>query len=141
METISQYAGWISAIVNVLLIIAGGWIMIKKAIPEVQKIRSESSADDASAVESYAHATQMYADELKTVREEMRTLRKELDTKDSIIKQRDEIIAERDKIILGQRITIDDVTDWADRLVHQVKSLGGIPVPFRSAKENTTPKQ
>lgn len=44
----------------------------------------------------------------------------------------------KDLVIEDLLIKLDDVQDWAERLVHQVKSLGGDPVKIRQRKGNET---
>lgn len=86
-----------------------------------KKVIAEIGEDSATAAEASAHAVQMYAEELANVRKELGTLRKEVD--------------DLQLIIAEQRSSIADLKDWADRLSHQVHSLGGVPVPFRQTKK------
>lgn len=140
METLTEFSNWMAVIVNIAILILGGYVLWKKAPPEIQKIRSESISSEGDAAESFANATKIYAEELKAVRVELKDLRKQVDEKDAeikrIIESKDKIIIEREKIILEQKTVIADLTDWAERLVHQVRSLGGVdPVPLRMTKK------
>ena len=85
-----------------------------------KKLNADANSEDASAIESYANATRTYAEEVKNLRTEVAELRNSLD--------------ERDAVIREQATHIEDLKDWADRLVHQVKSYGATPVPFRQRK-------
>ena len=99
----------------VALIAAGTGIAMTR--PNRNKALAEAEASNADAVKSYAMATATYALEVKTLRDDVKTMHKELDERDSIIRE--------------LRVQLDDLKDWVTRLVHQVKSLGKKPVPFR----------
>lgn len=114
---------WLPVLVNVIVVIIGLAVALRKVKPEIESIKAGTGADNASAVESYANATKIYSEELGRVNEQITILIGK-------IEEKDRIIVERDKMIASQTITIEKVSNWAERLLYQVKSLGGVPVPF-----------
>lgn len=122
MEIFDEVLNWLIDIVPLVVSMFTLYILYRKLKPEVVKIESEANSENASAVESYAKATQIYSDELARVNEQIRIL---------IAKGE-----QKDKIIMEQTITISEVTDWAERLVYQVRSMGAVPVPFKAQLNN-----
>lgn len=122
-EPITKYLNWASMIASVISISIAAYLLWKKARPEIDKIRSESSSSAADAVESYANATRLYSEEVKSLKEEQKALRKELD--DNLLKIRE------------LEVKLDDLSDYVDRLIHQIKSLNAVPVPFRARKRKS----
>lgn len=124
---------WLPVIANLVLSIGSYLMLFRKLKPEIDKIEAETDSESASAVQSYATATKIYSEELAKVREELQDLSNK-------IKERDETINARDRVIAEQSVTIKDLTDWAERLVYQVKSLGVVPVPFKVETKNIKAK-
>jgi hypothetical protein len=88
------------------------------------KLNADSSSASASSAESYAKASEMVA--LQNVQLLQRV--------EALEKQQTADQADRDKLKVQLRecqSTIDDLRDWAERLCHQVSSLGGTPVKIR----------
>lgn len=117
---------WMAPLISIFISVGTYLILWKKAKPEIDKIKAETSSEDATAAESYARAAKTYAEELESVRQELANLRREIDS--------------RDKLILEQGLVIEDLKDWAQRLIFQVKSLNGNPVPLRSTSRAKTRK-
>lgn len=83
----------------------------------LKKTQHENIASDGAAAKSYADAAQTYADEVHQLRMEMSDLREEIKVKDKVIEE--------------QRVTIEILQDWSERLVYQVKAFGQQPVMMR----------
>jgi SMC interacting uncharacterized protein involved in chromosome segregation len=95
-----------------------------KSFAEAAKISEEAAALSAKRalaasddLESYKIQVKVDIDELKC---EVEKLKKENKLKD--------------EMIVDLQLQLDDVQDWAERLVFQVKSLGGDPVKIRKRK-------
>ena len=116
-------------ILLVLGIIASLVMSILAARGQFKRIPSQNESDDASAVRSYAEAAERIsnqnremANEVDRLRGQMNDLQKKLEEQMTLIQQ---LKAER-----------DDLKNWAERLVHQLKSHELTPVPlYREVKE------
>ena len=112
----------IAAVPGFILGAASLYLALRKAPVEIAKTSADGEASRAEAAESYANATATYAKEVASLRTEVSDLRKKLD--------------ESDKLKQSLAWQVEDLMDWADRLVHQVKSLGDQPpVPFRQRRK------
>jgi Tfp pilus assembly protein PilO len=120
MDFLDKLINWIPLLANALIMLGGWYILWRKAKPEIDKTDAEARSEDANAAEASATAVKLYAEELTSVRKELKELRAELDSRDSII--------------LDLKTVLDDTKDWAERLSHQVISLGAVPVKFRSTR-------
>jgi len=89
-------------------------------IVQSKKRNAEIDCAEAEAAESYASVAKSYAAEVISLRKEINELRKEL--------------FETKKQVRDQDREIQDLRDWAERLVHQVQSLGSVPVEMRKVK-------
>lgn len=118
-----KYLNWFATIMSIVSLAMGAYVLWRKAKPEIDKIRSETDSSAADAVESYANATKLYSEEVKSLKEEQRALRKELDA--NLLKIRE------------LEMKLEDLTDYVDRLIHQIKSLNAVPVPFRARKRKS----
>jgi len=103
--------------------VIGALVAVYSARANLNKTHAETTNEDAQASESYAAAARSFAEEVSKLRLEVKQLRIEMDARDKTIK-----ILTVDKL---------DLQDWAERLVHQVKSLGAEPVPFRPSHKAT----
>ena len=90
-------------------------------IVQKRKRSADVTCAEADAAESYASATKTYAAEVVRLRNEMKDLRAELDETKKQVKEQDR--------------EIQDLRDWAERLVYQIKSLGAVPVEMRKSKK------
>jgi hypothetical protein len=115
--TVSAIVSIIAAVVTVI----GAAVSIYKAKPEKNHIEAQSQASLADAAESVASGAKVSSDLLlKRIKElDDRMSEREKEWK----KRFDELSAE-----------LADYQDWARRLVHQVKSRGDEPVPFKVRK-------
>ena len=94
----------------------------------LRKYPFESRNMDASAAKSYAEAAKSSADRAKEIADEFEEYK--LETEAELKKLNNEIRSL--KIALKERQeTLDDLRDWAERLVHQIQSLGAEPVKIR----------
>jgi uncharacterized coiled-coil DUF342 family protein len=104
-------------------------ISILAARGQFKRIPSQNDSDDANAVRSYAEAAERIsnenremANEVYRLRDQMNDLRKKLEEQITLIQQ--------------LKMERDELKNWAERLVHQLKSHELEPVPFyREAKE------
>jgi hypothetical protein len=111
----------ISAIISILaavVTLAGAAVTLYKARPERRKIEAEGSHALADAAESVASGAKISTDLLLTRIQELEKREKERD--EQWKKRFDEVLAE-----------LADYKDWTRRLVHQIKSRGDEPVPFK----------
>ena len=104
-------------------------LSILAARAQFKRIPSQNESDDANAVRSYAEAAERIsnenremAKEVERLRNQMNELRKELENQGAVVQQ---LRKER-----------KDLKNWAERLVHQLKSHELTPVAFyNEAKE------
>ncbi len=97
----------------------------------LRKYPFESRNMDALAAKSYAEAARSSADRAKEIAGEFEKY--QLETESELKRLNDEIRSL--KITLKERQeTLEDLRDWAERLVHQVQSLGSEPVKMRQRK-------
>lgn len=88
-----------------------GFAEAAKLSEEAAKLSASRAAISLSELEEYKHETNL---EIQALRTEINDLKAEL-------RERDE--------------RLEDLRDWAERLVHQVMSLGGEPVKIRKRKK------
>lgn len=128
-----NWTNWIPLLVNSLIAAGTFFILWRKASPEINQIRSEAeknealaNTSEAQAAKTYAEAADLVGEQLKEVRQEVKDLRKEIDVLNNVIR-------EREKLIMEQTVTIEDLKDWAERLIFQLRSRdpSAEPVPFR----------
>jgi TolA-binding protein len=110
-------------ILFILGIISSLGISILSARAQFMRVPSQNDSDDASAVRSYAEAAeriskqnQSMAAEVEHLRTQVDEFRKELEKRDAIIQQ--------------MKIERDNLKNWAERLVYQLKSHELVPVLF-----------
>lgn len=77
--------------------------------------RQKSNADTAATYQQIANRA---AERALSLQSQITTLERRIDEQDEEMRK---LMCER-----------DDLQEWAERLVHQVQSLGGQPVTFRS---------
>lgn len=142
-------------IISVVVVWVGAIIAWRKAPGEAKKTDAEAQHEDAQAAESYATATRMYAEEVQKLRIELDAVRSKNEKNKALIVEQARKIAELDELkvelakreelintlnmaLAEMRVYAEEMTaknetveDWANRLFHQVKSLGGEPVPLK----------
>ncbi len=111
----------ILAVGTVLASVTASIVAMYMMRPNRENVEAQTTAEDAKASESYANASKLVADELIGVRKQITDLNAILDARDKLIFQ-----------LTGDKA---DLQDWAERLVHQVQSLGSEPVPFRPGRK------
>lgn len=122
----------ILSVLSLIITIAGAAVTIainlRKAKPEAKKIESEGESAIAEAADSIANGAKISTEMLVARLVEMETREKAREKKE---RERDvreaEMVAEMQEI----RSSLSDWQDWARRLVHQLKSHGHEPVPFK----------
>lgn len=123
-DTIDTLSKLIPVIISVIALL----VTILKKPHEMRKLDAESVKADAEAASSYAEAAKTYSDEVLKLRAELnqeRCARASLE--ETWTKRLDEL--KGDMVKLRQENA--EYKDWAERLSHQVISLGAEPVPFR----------
>lgn len=96
-------------------------VAIGKGFYEGKKIQKDASKAGADAITSYEQAADIAAERaLKLTKR---------------IKDLEDVVEAQGKELEELKDTLEDVQDWAERLVHQVQSLGGVPVKIRIRKK------
>ena len=95
-----------------------------KSFAEAAKLSEEAAAFSAKRAASSADEFEEYKQKAE---EDIHLLKIEIESLKANVKERDEKL----EFLMCQ---LDDVQDWAERLVHQVISLGGDPVKIRKRK-------
>ena len=113
-----------SGIVGIISTITMIFIGLRKAPKEITQLDANAAKSYADAAESSARRAEQACRELDEYKEKTEGELKLLHDEIAIIKQ------EREEL----KLLVDDLQDWAERLVHQVKSLGGDPVKIRKRK-------
>lgn len=121
------FGTWFLSLLGSGLSIYNTWNGRKLLNAQTHREDAAGKNEDAQASETYAKASQMVAEELVKVRAEQAELRNVLD--------------ERDQLIFKLQGDNADLQNWAERLVHQIQSLGAEPVPFRSSRTKPLPKK
>lgn len=101
--------------------VIGAAISIYSARASKRNLVASAENNEAAAVKQYAEATALYAQEVKVLRSELGRLRRE-------ILKRDQMIDHLNDLLTQKNMTIEDLQDWAERLVAQVKQYGGVEV-------------
>jgi uncharacterized coiled-coil protein SlyX len=117
MDALSPYFSLAAMIIALI----GAGVSLYKAKPERKKINAESDSEIGNAADSIASGA-------KTVVDQLRQRMQELDARDA---EREKVQAEMRRELRDVKSALADWQDWARRLVHQVKSLGYEPVPFK----------
>jgi len=102
-------------------------------ILSLRKYPHESRNLDASAAKQYAEAAEMEAKRAKGYADELETYKKNTENTLAILRQ--EVSALKSDLAERQK-KLDELQNWAERLVMQVRSLGEEPVPFKPVKKN-----
>ncbi len=107
-------------IVGIMLSIV---ISILAARAQFKRIPSQNESDDASAVRSYAEAAERISKQNQTMAQEVEHLRQQVDDFRKELEKRDAVIQQ-------MKIERDNLKNWAERLVYQLKSHELVPVLF-----------
>lgn len=109
---------------------------------ERKKLSSDSAKGFAEAAKISEEAAALSAKRALVATTEFEEYRiqvkKEMDELHCEINKLKDADRAKDIVIEDLLLKLDDVQDWAERLVHQVKSLGGEPVKIRQRKGNET---
>lgn len=105
-----------------------------------RKYPFESRAMDATAARGFAEASKLSEEAAKMSATRAETSRVELEAYrtgvESKIKELEGKIRSLEIGMAERDLVIEDLQDWAERLVYQVKSLGGEPVKIRKRKNS-----
>lgn len=139
----------IMGLIGVLIAGATAYFTLKKFPHEKRKLDADAAKAFAEAAKLSEEASrlsaQRAADSTKEfdnykimITAKLDSMQCEIDTLKEVIKERDAQIEtlgrERDEALTAMQMQMEDVQDWAERLVFQVKSLGGDPVKIRKPK-------
>lgn len=106
-----------------------GW----QAYRERQKLPGEVKASNGQASESYATAARMTAEENIELKKRLAEAEERLNAIEENTRALKKLIEDQAQIIL-------DLREWAERLCHQIQSLGAIPVTFIKKTNGTVVK-
>jgi hypothetical protein len=120
---IYQILSVLSLIITIVGAAATIVINLSKARPEAKKISSEGDSAIANAADSIANGAKISSELLLQRLEEMELREKARDTREEQLQAQLEAV----------QASLADWQDWARRLVHQLKSHGYEPVPFKVA--------
>lgn len=132
MEPINQatlVATLIGTILASIVSVIGAIITIYKIKPEVRKTNADGDSAIADAAESLANGA-------KITNEMMMARILDMEKREEA---RDKREAELRKELDSVKSALADWQDWARRLVHQLKSHGYEPVPFKVTEEKKPP--
>jgi DNA-directed RNA polymerase alpha subunit len=119
---ISAIISLIGGIVSIGSVITIIWVSIKKTPHETKSIDAEIMVKYAALVKEGTEQALQQNKGITDLEIEVKCLKKSL--------------LDSEDLRTEQALTIDNLQDWADRLVHQVKSLGGTPVQMRKQKRD-----
>jgi len=106
--------------------ISTAYVVLKKVKPETRKIRNEGDSAIGEAAESIANGAKTSTDLLLQRILEMEKREKDRDKREEAMRYQ----------LDSLQSALQDWQDWARRLVHQLRSHGLEPVPFKpSPKE------
>lgn len=139
MESINQ-ATLIATLVGTILAstvsVIGAIITIYKLKPEVRKARADGDSAIADAAESVANGAKITNEMLMSRIAQMEKREKDRDVRDAERDKREEQLRAQ---LSSVQESLADWQDWARRLVHQLKSHGYDPVPFKKNDPKTLP--
>lgn len=119
----------VSAIISVIGGIVSAAGAITMIIVAIRKTPHETRGMDVQTFKKYEETLGDALERALKLGQRVTTLECEIDVlKASLV--------DRDKLVAESRATIDTLQDWANRLVHQVISLGGKPVSMRAQKRD-----
>lgn len=106
---------------------------------ERTKLSADTQKSDAEASKTFEEAAQLASDRANRLESRLTKLegdfRLEVDRLNTVIKERDMQIEQLVKELKTKDEVIVKLQDWAERLVHQIQSLGEEPVPFDKPPE------
>lgn len=118
----------IAALITSLVLLFNTWWSRRKTEAERHKTEADSDVSEASAAETYQRIADRAAERALDLDEKIEQIKADFMAR---MEQRDKIITEQAAMIRQQAAVIADLQDWAERLAHQVRSLGGTPVEMR----------
>jgi hypothetical protein len=115
-----------AGVILAIIVSLGG--LVWQIIKDRKRQPSENLADQGSAAIDFANAADLMAK--KAAAAEAKADKIEIEMKAELKTATTRIAALEDGQVKDRQV-IEDLKDWADRLCHQVQSLGGIPVTMR----------
>lgn len=139
MEPINQatlLATLIGSILASAVSVIGAVITIYKLKPDIRKTKMDGDSAIADAAESLANGAKITNEMLMARITQMEEREKKRDKLDVERDQREEQLRVQ---LASMQASLADWQDWARRLVHQLKSHGYEPVPFKVTEEKKPP--
>lgn len=117
--------------IDLIIGVAGVIGSIAAIVLALRKYPYESRNMDASAAKAYAEAAKSSADRAKEIADEWDAYRKQSETQ---IENLEKEVRELKISLKVRQEELENLRDWAERLVHQVQSLGAVPVAMKNRK-------
>jgi ElaB/YqjD/DUF883 family membrane-anchored ribosome-binding protein len=89
---------------------------------------------DAAAAQAYAQAAKLASERAEKACDELDKYKERISNELVSLRTR---VDELEELVRTREQEVADLKDWAERLVHQVKSYGGEPVPYKPRKKST----
>jgi hypothetical protein len=119
----------IGTIIASLISVIGAIITIYKIKPDIRKTKADGDSAIADAAESVANGAKITNEMLMARITDMEKREKDRDLREAELRDQ----------LASLQVSLADWQDWARRLVHQLKSHGYEPVPFKKVDGNTVP--
>ena len=124
--------GEIIAIIVAIGALIGNVIMWRKLPHETKEIDARAESQDADTASKYQAIADKAAERALRLEERMEAKVLKLECR---VDELESEVAKLTEEINWQRTENSNLRDWAERLVHQVQSLGGEPVKLRVKTE------
>lgn len=107
-------------------------------------LKADTQKLDAEASKTFEEAAMLASQRANALEIRLSNLeaefKNEIDRLGCLVQERDEQIKSLIEDIRRRDATIEQLKDWSERLVHQVQSLGGVPVSMEAKKKSATKK-
>lgn len=119
----------IVSIVTALIAVATVYIAWRKLKPEYQGLDADAATKYAELVDRAAKRETEYQNRIDEIRRSIQVIKDDSDSKVAALEKCQEELEGRIGTLERENRSLKD---WASRLVHQVKSLGAIPVEINT---------
>jgi hypothetical protein len=107
----------------------GLWISLKKMTPETTKTTGDAASSAAAAAKIFSDQVIILTGKIDALEKDHAKKVEDLEKCQNELEGRIQICENENR----------DLKDWAARLVHQVKSMGGVPVELKRSRGIITP--